>query len=116
MDLADDGTRKNTLLKVLTAVARIYQLARKEGIVSVRFLNTQKASQDVTQDKVEKLHDDIQYYGVTMIGTQLQEKVLKPFVEQKTMTRPLLTMVITDGNVSSFCSTLNCADYVRDRG
>ncbi|KAI5841683.1 hypothetical protein BZA05DRAFT_412931 [Tricharina praecox] len=99
MELADEGRRKSTLLEVLKAVTDIYQLARDKGIVSVRFFNTRNEWQDVTRDKVEELHAAIEYYGVTMIGTQLQQKILKPFVEGKKMERPLLTMVITDGNI-----------------
>ena len=112
MDFEDDGRRKKTLKKVLDAIAEVYELARDEGIMSIRYLNGRQGRKDVTRDKVEDLHNAIQYNGVTMIGTQLQAKILKPFVEQKDMTKPLLIIVITDGSVSPPSSTSRCADYV----
>ena len=100
MDYGDDGRRRMTLLTVLEAIADIYVLAREEGIMSVHFLNTRMPWRNVRPNAVKDLHSRIQYNGVTMIGTQLQEKVLRRYVQQpERMEKPLLTMVITDGEV-----------------
>ncbi|KAI5841682.1 hypothetical protein BZA05DRAFT_210917 [Tricharina praecox] len=95
----DDGARVKTLHTLLKAVAEVYELAREEGIMSVRYLNGRQGRKNVTKAKVDEVHKAIRYHGLTMIGTQLQEKILKPFVEKKVMTKPLLTMIITDGAI-----------------
>ena len=113
MEFTDDGRRKETLKKVLEAVADVYKLARDRGIVSVRFLNAPRGRKDIRAADITSLHAAIQFDGVAMTGTELQNKILKPFVLQpKTMTKPLLTMIITDGDVSSLCCTARCADWV----
>lgn len=100
MEYAEGGRRKEKLRDVLSAIAEIYGLAREQGIVSVRSLNGPRGRKDVTLDKVAGVHSKIVYGGVTMIGTQLQNKILNPFVLSKArMEKPLLTIIITDGNV-----------------
>ena len=108
-----DG-RKETLKAALDAIAGVYQLARDKGIVSVRFVNTQEERQDIKSNDVPALLEAIEYGGPAIPGTQLQEKILEPFVlNPKTpMKKPLLTVVITDGNVSSSRPALHCADHV----
>lgn len=102
MEYEDGGNRKDMLKKVLEAIADVYELAREEGIVSVRFLNNPTGRKDIKKADVAGLHAEIQYDGVTMTGTELQNKILKPFVlePQTPMRKPLLTMIITDGDVS----------------
>jgi len=100
MGYAEGGYCKVKLRGVLSAIAEIYGLAREQGIVSVQLLNAPNGWKDVTLEKVADVHGKIRYGDVTAIGTQLQEKILDPFVLSKTrMERPLLTIVITDGEV-----------------
>ncbi|KAI5841687.1 hypothetical protein BZA05DRAFT_412948 [Tricharina praecox] len=94
----DSGQRPATLFRVLETVAKIYGLAREAGIVSIRYLNGRRSHSNITSDKIETVCDEIKFKGLTKIGTQLQEKILEPFVKS-TMTKPLLVMVITDGNI-----------------
>jgi len=110
MATEDGGKRISTLLKVLEAVAGVYELAREGGIMSVRYLNGRQGRKDVTTAKVDEVHASIRYNGVTRIGTELQEKIIKPFVQNKKMEKPLLTMVITDGDVSSSLSIRGYTD------
>ncbi|KAF8248703.1 hypothetical protein K440DRAFT_599899 [Wilcoxina mikolae CBS 423.85] len=98
MAVAQEGKRPEHLRRVLTEVSDIYSLARPEGINSVRFLNTRQGKKDVTPDKVADVLR-VKYYGLTMIGTSLQKKIIEPFVEKKKMDKPLLVMVITDGDI-----------------
>ncbi|KAI5841688.1 hypothetical protein BZA05DRAFT_344825 [Tricharina praecox] len=93
------GTRIATLFKVLKAVVEVYQLARDGGVVSVRYLNGRQGHKDITKNKMEVVHATIRYTGITMLGTQLRKKILKPFVEQKQMRKPLLSLILTDGNI-----------------
>ncbi|KAF8250412.1 hypothetical protein K440DRAFT_541418 [Wilcoxina mikolae CBS 423.85] len=103
MELEENGDRPNTLRQVLESVAKIYTYARPEGIVSVRFFNTRQGTRNVTPEKVEGLLGEVEYSGLTMIGTQLKKKILEPFVFNRRggtrMQKPLLVMVITDGDV-----------------
>ncbi|KAI5841684.1 hypothetical protein BZA05DRAFT_412934 [Tricharina praecox] len=101
MEYGQDQERRAALSNVLTAVAKVYELARDEGIVAVRFLNTQVVEKDIRSADVAEVLEYLEYNGVTMIGTQLQEKVLRPFVEYPRipMTKPVLTIVITEGSI-----------------
>jgi hypothetical protein len=104
MVLQENGERRENLKKVLKEVTDIYSLARTDGIVSVRFFNTRTGRKNVHPGKGDIL-SDICYTGLTMIGTQLQKKVLDPFVYKKkegpseSASKPVLVMVITDGDV-----------------
>ncbi|KAF8541757.1 hypothetical protein BDD12DRAFT_695326, partial [Trichophaea hybrida] len=112
MVLEENGERRKNLKKILKEVIDIYSLARAEGIVSVRFFNTRKGRKNVTPEKTDILSDSkVSFTGMTMIGTQLEKKVLQPFVykmgeprspgwsPQNAECKPVLVMVITDGNV-----------------
>jgi hypothetical protein len=102
MEIEEEGQRKSTLEQVLDNITRIYTYARKDGVVGVRFFNTKKKAPNVTDARVKQLMSMITWSGLTMIGTNLKEKILNPFVYDKkgTMTKPLLVVVITDGDVS----------------
>ncbi|KAF8540050.1 hypothetical protein BDD12DRAFT_804815 [Trichophaea hybrida] len=101
-ELEENGNCSNTLRQVLESVAKIYTYARPEGIVAALFFNTRQGTRDVTPEKVEGLLGEIEYSGLTMIGTQLK-KILEPFLfncrEGMRMQKPLLVVVITDGDV-----------------
>jgi hypothetical protein len=98
------GERRANLGKVLVEVTKIYTLARSDGIVSVRFFNNREGRKNVTPQKGDIL-SDITCTGLTMIGTQLRKKILEPFVynmpgnPEDMGSKPVLVMVITDGDV-----------------
>ena len=99
-----DVRRTESLKAVLDAIAEVYELARDKGIVSVRFVNAQDGRQDIMANDVPALLASIEFSGPAIPGTQLQKKILEPFVlnPNTPMRKPLLTVVITDGgNVSS---------------
>jgi hypothetical protein len=102
MELEESGERKKTLEKVLDQVARIYTYACEEGVVSVRFFNGRQCIKNLRPKNIRKLMASIQYMGGggTRIGTELKKKVLDPFVIGSKMEKPLLVMVITDGDVN----------------
>lgn len=71
-----------------------YTYAREKGIVAIRLLNHEKKA------KVEKLMPMIKYDGISMIGTQLEAKILKHYIyEPAKLEKPLLVVTITDGDV-----------------
>ncbi|KAL0639094.1 hypothetical protein Q9L58_001777 [Maublancomyces gigas] len=91
------GARIKTLQKILNAIADIYNLAREQGILTVRFLNATKGKKNVTAKTVKTVIKGHDYGGVTRIGTELKKKILDKFVLGVDMKKPLLIMVITDG-------------------
>lgn len=95
----ESGIRKSTLQTVLQEVARIYTMAREDGIVSIRFLNAKRGKKDIKEDDVEKFLSGVTYYGVTRIGGELDKKIFKRFVFKEEMKKPVLVMIVTDGNV-----------------
>lgn len=103
MEYEEDGNRIKTLSKILRAIVDIYGLARDEGVVAVRFFNNSRPAKNLTRANVETVIKNIEYNGVTMIGTQLQDKILKRFVlKKKDMVRPVLAIIITDGHVGYY--------------
>ena len=100
----DRGARIETLISALSAICNVYKLVRASGVISVRFLNNAAGRKNVTAANVEKLRTGIVWKGVTRIGTELKRKILDKFVfdgkEVIQRKKPLLIVVITDGEVS----------------
>jgi Mg-chelatase subunit ChlD len=93
------------LKDTLQRVARFATYLQPTGI-SLRFLNHHT---DHTFDglrSVEKIMDkveNIEFSGSTKLGTELDEQVVKPLIkkaEQRELSRPLIVMIITDGQVT----------------
>lgn len=95
------GARIETLQKILNSITSIYNLAREQGIMTVRFLNAAKGKRNVTTKTVKTVIKGHDYGGITRIGTELKKKILDKFVLGMEMKKPLLIMVITDGGVRS---------------
>lgn len=116
MEFEQGGERKKALKKVLHFLADLYSAVSDDmrGIKAIRFLN---GTDDLTadhlrsKDEIDKVIDCHEFEGLTCIGAGLMRKVLKPFVfadepwirgtprRLRRMERPLLVMVITDGEV-----------------
>lgn len=79
-------------------VVEIYGLAREGGINSVRFLNHQRGTRNVTEERKDSVLTKMAYKGVARLGSELYKKILVPFTSG-TMTKPLLVIVTTDGTV-----------------
>jgi hypothetical protein len=95
----DGGTRIKTLIDTLRTVSSVYSLATKgKGISTEQFLNARKSHLNVGPGKMAGLMDQVVFEGVTPIGTKLRDKVLAKHVT-KDMKRPLLVIVITDGEM-----------------
>jgi hypothetical protein len=97
------GKRINTLTEVMRCICRVYVHARAGGVMSVKFFNEPQGRKDFTEAKVAKLTTYSPWKGVTRIGTELKRKILDNFVFDGTkvrdMKKPLLVVVITDGEV-----------------
>lgn len=115
MQEEDSGNRIKHLGEVLKAICQVYQVAREDGIPHVEFLNSEGA-EDITDDLVDELVD-IDWVGITPIGTMLKAKVLDPLVFDRQglgkMQKPLIVITITDGDVSTPARAHNWAHQSR---
>lgn len=94
------GQRIKTLHRTIDEITRIYDYANENGIKSVKFLNEKRGIANLKNSNWKRNFDKKAYNGVTKIGTALGLKVLNKFVWGERMTKPLLVMIITDGDVS----------------
>jgi hypothetical protein len=66
----------------------------------VKSLNSSHDYYGVTPGQIKYFFEYLTFEGTTPIGTVLNEKILKEFVTED-MRRPLLVIIITDGEVRS---------------
>lgn len=101
MKFDDGGERVKTLQQVLHVITHFYALSQPDGkIKAVRFMNRRPGLDNATPEEIMEHISKHRYEGMTRIGKELEKKILRPFVS-KQMTRPLLVMIITDGDVST---------------
>lgn len=99
MKFDEAGIRITILQQILGVIAHFYSLSQTDGkIKAVRFLNKRVALDNVTPSQLNDYIKTHRYSGLTCIGKELEKKILKPLVTPA-MTRPLLVMVLTDGDV-----------------
>ncbi|KAF8245514.1 hypothetical protein K440DRAFT_646215 [Wilcoxina mikolae CBS 423.85] len=94
----EKGKRKEALETILQNIAKVYQLARKEGICTVRFINYLHRKRNITSGKVKNMLHKHPFGGLTRIGTALKRKVLDEWVKVD-MKKPVLVITITDGDI-----------------
>lgn len=104
METEQEGQRIATLKSTMKEITSVYDLANPKGIRSIKFLNAKKGLQNIKSSNWRKKFEVHDYNGMTRIGTSLQKKILDKFVWESKMIKPLLVMIITDGDVS-FCET-----------
>lgn len=100
MNLEQNGERKKTLERTLDEITKVYDIVNSTGLKSVRFLNARKVRNNIKNSDVPGIFKYRVYDGPTMIGTELKRKVLDRFVFKEPMSKPLLVITITDGQVS----------------
>lgn len=83
-------------------ITSVYDLANPTGIRSVKFINAKRGLAKVRSGNWRRNFKDRDYDGMTRIGTALKTKILDQFVWREEMKKPLLVMIITDGEVSSW--------------
>jgi len=100
MRVEQSGERIKTLKNTLKAIAGLYSLmSRGRGIVAVKFLNQRQGYLKVKPGQVSKLIDQVTFHALTRIGTELRNKVLNEYANVRKMKRPLLVIIITDGEI-----------------
>ena len=107
MQTEEEGKRIPTLESCLRLIAKIYSIAAEPetGILGIRFLNSTLAKDKVSEAAANKLVENHHYGALTRIGSALKKKILPTFVYNKEMEKPLLIMVISDGEVHKHPTT-----------
>lgn len=100
METEQNGERIKTFKKTMLEITSVYDLANSRGIRSVRFINSKTAFKNIKRGNLRKHFANLKYDGMTRIGTALKDKVLANYVWAGPMEKPLLVMIITDGEVS----------------
>lgn len=124
MMLVEGGIRIEQLKMVLENVCSIYQLANPKGVTSVKFLNRKKGYQNFKKANINLLDKDIKWDGMTRIGSMLNEKIINKMIFPPTpktgaapaaMKKPLLVIVLTDGDVcfTHFTESLRSPGFIR---
>lgn len=101
METEQNGERIKTFKRTMAEITSVYDLANPRGIRSVKFINSKKGFMNIRRGHLKKNFASLKYDGMTRIGTALKERILTPYVWTNPMTKPLLVMIITDGEVSS---------------
>lgn len=100
MEVQQDGERIKTLMTTLQRVAWTYSFVSEVGgIVSIKYLNQKKGDRKVKAGHVANIIKSLRFQGLTPLGTELRNKVLKEYADPDKMRRPLLVVVITDGEI-----------------
>ncbi|EAW16408.1 uncharacterized protein NFIA_057580 [Aspergillus fischeri NRRL 181] len=99
---------KKVLKTTLLNLARLSTLLAPVGI-SIRFLNhlwgcNGDSDNLLTAEAVEGQFSEVWFYGFSKLGTTLSKKIVQPMIikkaEERTLKRPVITMIITDGEPS----------------
>ncbi|KAF3930747.1 hypothetical protein ABW19_dt0210384 [Dactylella cylindrospora] len=101
MAFEEGGERIKDLKLILEKVAFAATLFDQDGI-SLRFMNNDFAQNNIrTPQQIEQVISQIQFRGLTPMGTSLRQKVLDPLVVQpgrsNGLQKPILVITITDG-------------------
>ena len=101
MAFEENGERIDDLKMILQRVAFAASLFDDDGI-QVRFMNSNVQGNNVRSDaEVQGLIQQVQFKGLTPMGTQLRQKVVDPLVVQPArsgqLRKPVLIITITDG-------------------
>lgn len=83
----------------LEAIIGVYVLANPTGLSSVCYINHHMSKRNVTEADVPEILSRMGCTGSSRIGTELHSRTLGDLVFKREMTRPILVIVITDGQV-----------------
>lgn len=99
----DRGRRISALRRFIAAITHIYAYScngQNGKVLSIQFLNSDEGKDNVDSQAARRMLAVHEYAGVTRIGTELRKKILTPLVNEH-MKRPLIVIIITDGEVRS---------------
>lgn len=101
MIFEEGGERIQDLKLILAKVAEVATLFDDDGIV-VRFMNSQTQGNGIhTAQEANNLINQVNFTGMTPLGSRLEERVIRPFlaagVQGRNLEKPILVITITDG-------------------
>ncbi|DBA79815.1 hypothetical protein WJX77_002304 [Trebouxia sp. C0004] len=101
MIFEEGGERIDDLKLILAKVAEVATLFDDDGIV-VRFMNSPIQGNGIRNaQEANNLVQNVQFTGMTPLGSRLDERVIKPFltagVQHRNLEKPILVITITDG-------------------
>jgi len=101
MVFEENGERIQDLKLILGKVAEVATLFDDDGIL-IRFMNNNTQGNGIRDSaSAAALIQQINFSGMTPLGTNLMNKVIQPFLQgqlqQGTLQKPILVIVITDG-------------------
>jgi len=110
MIFEENGDRIEDLKFILDKVAPIATMFDSDGIL-VRFMNNNREGNGIKNSfDVQALLSSVTFSGTTPLGTNLDKKVIQPFVvgqaNSQRMMKPVLVIAITDGEPSEQRDTL----------
>ncbi|KAL7945514.1 hypothetical protein V8C42DRAFT_345114 [Trichoderma barbatum] len=123
------GTRQADQIDLVRRVARISTLLVPEGYgTGLLFINDKRPMDEtLNAEQVGQIMESTKPRGNTKIGTQLEQKILKPLIYDRIergerLQRPVLISCITDGCASGEPATkfkdtiVNCIDFLDKNG
>jgi hypothetical protein len=104
MRFEDNGARIQELSRILARIAQITTLFDDDGIL-IRFFNSATEGNGIRNaSEADQMLNQVQFSGMTPMGSKLESKVLTPFVfepiQNGTFRKPVLVYIITDGDPS----------------
>lgn len=101
MQFEESGERVNDLKVILGRVAEVATNFDTNGI-NIRFMNCNVQGNNIRDSiSASNLVSQVQFNGLTPLGSKLDEKVMRPFivdpVQSRSLQKPVLVIVITDG-------------------
>lgn len=101
MIFEEGGERINDLKLILGRVAEVATLFDEDGIV-VRFMNGHAEGNGIRDAmSANNLIQQVQFTGMTPLGSSLDQKVIRPFlgsgINNRNLQKPILVITITDG-------------------
>lgn len=101
MIFEEGGERIADLKLILAKVAEVATLFDDDGIV-VRFMNSRTEGNGIRNaHEANNLIGQVNFTGMTPLGSRLEERVIRPFlasgVQGRNLEKPILVITITDG-------------------
>lgn len=101
MIFEENGERINDLKVIMARVAEVATLFDEDGIV-VRFMNGHVEGNGIRDAlTANNLIQQVQFTGMTPLGSSLDSKVIRPFlgggISNRSLQKPILVITITDG-------------------
>ena len=98
----EDNLTRWQIAKEITKSIANWAILMDDNGISIDFFNSSTRADNVTDPNViTQLFSEVQPYGGTPMGPAIHQKILQRMVYHKTLMKPLLLIIITDGEPSN---------------